>query len=89
MPELWGTCQGALLTGSGTSPRDRSISQSTKLTSDMEMKNLEFAQKVSVFFVISSLSPSLCSGMVTYIPCHDILEADDLSFYFDFIGGYG
>ena len=56
MPESWGTCQGELLTGSGTSPRERSVLQSTKLkgigdlksalTSDVEMQSLEFAQLV-------------------------------------------
>ena len=50
MPELWDTCGGELLTGSGTSPRERSVLQSTKLkgvgdlkrvlTSDMEMQSL-------------------------------------------------
>jgi hypothetical protein len=49
IPELWDTCQGKLLTGNGTSPRARSVLQSTKmkgvgvlknaLTSDMEIKS--------------------------------------------------
>ena len=54
MPELWDTCQGELLTGSGISPRERSMLQSTKVkgvrdlknaltSSDMEMQSLEFA----------------------------------------------
>ena len=53
MPEPGDTCQGELLTGSGTSPSQRSVLQSTKLkgigdlksplTSDIEMLSLEFA----------------------------------------------
>ena len=50
MPELWDTCGAELLTGSGASPRETSVLQSTKLkgvgdlksvlTSDMEMQSL-------------------------------------------------
>jgi hypothetical protein len=31
MPEPWDTCQGKLLTGHGTSPRETIVFQSTKL----------------------------------------------------------
>lgn len=53
IPELWGTCQGKVLTGRGTSPRETSLWQSTNpegvkglkntWMSDMEMHNLECA----------------------------------------------
>jgi hypothetical protein len=53
MPESCDTCQGELLTGYGTSLRERRMLQSTKLkgvgdlkTSDMEMQILECAQLV-------------------------------------------
>ena len=81
MPESWDTCQGELLTGSGTSPRERSVLQSTKevkgvgdlksaLTSDMEMQSLEFAQLVFGLALVQyflSMLPSLCFGMVMYV----------------------
>ena len=51
MSDSWGTCQEELLTGSGTSPRERSVLLSTEVKrvgdlkiSDMEMQSLEFAQ---------------------------------------------
>ena len=56
MTEPWDTCQGKLLIESGTSPRERSVLQSTKmkgvrdlksvLTSNMEMQRSEFAELV-------------------------------------------
>ena len=52
MPESYDTCQGKLITGSGNSPRKRSVLQSIKLkgvgdmrsvlTSDVEMQNWSF-----------------------------------------------
>ena len=52
MSESRDTCQGELLTGSGTNPRERSVLQSTKLkgvgdlksvsTSDIKMQSLDF-----------------------------------------------
>jgi hypothetical protein len=54
MSELWDCCRGKLLTRSRTIPRERNVPQSTKLkgvgdlktvlTSDKEMRSLEFAQ---------------------------------------------
>ena len=49
-PEPWGTCQRKLLTGSGTSLRERRLLQSTRLKGDMETQSLEFAQLVLVIF---------------------------------------
>ena len=70
MPESLDTCQGELLTGSGTNPRDSSMLQLTKLkgvgnlksalTSDTETQNLEFALLVfglaSVQYFLTMLS---------------------------------
>jgi hypothetical protein len=49
LPELWDTCRGKLLTGSGTSPRESKNyaevnKDSNSGTSDIEMQNLEFSQ---------------------------------------------
>lgn len=38
MPELWDTYPGGLLTGSGTSPRERSVLQPTKLKGVEDLK---------------------------------------------------
>jgi len=56
MPELWDTCQGMLLTGSGTSPGEKFVAVNkdekgggdlkAALTSDMEMQSLEFTHLV-------------------------------------------
>ena len=40
MPERWDTCQGELLTGSGTGPRDRSVRLSMKLEGVGDPKSL-------------------------------------------------
>jgi hypothetical protein len=77
IPDLWDSCQGSLLTGSGSSPRERNVWQSTKLkgvgdlksalTSDTKRQNLEFALMVSdpalvqYFFTVF---PFLCFGIV-------------------------
>lgn len=101
MPEPWDTCQGKLLTGKGTSPRERSVLQSTKLkgvgdlkrvlTSDMELQSLELAQLVFCLALVqyfpTTLS-SLCFGIVMYILCHYMLKVCDLLFYFNFVGDY-
>jgi hypothetical protein len=68
MPEPWDTCQGKLLTESGTSPRERSVLQPAKikgvrdlksvLTSNMEMQRSEFAELV-FSPVFGSVFPSL------------------------------
>ena len=39
MPELWYTCQGKLLTGNGTSLRERSLIQSTKVKGVGDLKS--------------------------------------------------
>ena len=65
MPELWDTCQGKLLTGNGTSPRERSLLQSTKL------KELDIRYKDAVFRVHPAGFLS-CFGPV--FPHYDILE---------------
>jgi len=80
MPELWDTCQGELLRGSGTSPRERSVLQSTKLkgvrylksmlTSDGEMQNLEFAQLVCKFALIQYFLTMFPFGMIMFILYH-------------------
>jgi hypothetical protein len=93
MPELWDTCQGKLLTGSGTSPSERSMLLSTKmegigelkyaLTSDMETQSLEFSQLVFSLALVQyffTMLPSLSFGTVMYILCHYMLEVCDLFF---------
>ena len=80
MPEPWDTCQGEMLTGSGNSPRERSMlvhkderNWISALTSDMEMQSLEFAQlvfdRVFVQYFLT-MFPSLGFGMIMYILCH-------------------
>jgi hypothetical protein len=66
MPDLWDTCPGKLLPGSATSPRERSLLQSTKLKgagelkntliSNMEMQSWEFASWFSVLLWSSLFS---------------------------------
>lgn len=66
MPESWNTCRGKLLTGEGTSPRERSVLLSRKLngvgdlkralTPDLEMQSLE-----SVQLVLDLIWPSIFS----------------------------
>ena len=66
MPEPLVICRGKQLTGSGTSPRERSLLQSTKLKgagelkntliSNMEMQSWEFASWFSVLLWSSLFS---------------------------------
>ena len=61
-PELWDTCRGELLIGSGNSIRERSVLQSIKmkgvgdlksvLTSDIEIQHLEFVLLVFGFALV-------------------------------------
>lgn len=80
MPEPWDTFWGKLLPENGTSPRERSVLQSTELkgvgdlksvlTSDMEMQSLEFSQLgfgLALVQYFLTMLPSLCFGMVMYI----------------------
>ena len=86
---------------SGTSPRERSVLQSTKLkgvgdlrsilTSDMEMQSLEFAQPVFSLALAQhflAILPFLRFEMAMYILCHYMLEVCDLFLDFDFISDY-
>ena len=82
MPELWDIYHRKLLTGSETSPRERSVLQSTKLkgagdlkstlTSDMEMQSLEFAQ---MLFSLALFGPDFltmlpfCGGPLFLLVC--------------------
>lgn len=100
MPERWDTCQGELLSGSGTSPGERSVLHSTQLrrvelcralTSDMEMQSLELAQRVLSLALVQGFLPVLPFfpfRMLMYVVCHCLLNICDLLFYFDFIGDY-
>ena len=79
MPESWDSCQGGLLTGSGTNSRDGSVLQLTKLngvgdlksvlTADMEMQfgvsPVGFQSCFSPVF--PHYAPLLHFGMVTLI----------------------
>ena len=71
--EPWDSCQGKLLTDTGTSPRERSVLQSTKLkgvgdlksilTPDLEMQSVKFAQLVFGLALVQyflTVLPSLC-----------------------------
>jgi hypothetical protein len=93
MPELWDTCQGELLTDSGTGPRERSVLQSTKLkgirelksalTSDMEMQSLEFTQMVFSLALVQyflTMIPLFPFEIVMYILLHCMWEVCDLIF---------
>jgi hypothetical protein len=100
-PELWDTCRGELLIGSGNSIRERSVLQSIKmkgvgdlksvLTSDMERQNLEFA--LMFFSILWSSIFSLCSlfslleqlYISRAIICWNYVTC---FFHFDFIGDY-
>ena len=70
-----------MLTGNETSPRERSVLQSTKLkgtgdlTSDMEVRSLEFAQLVYHLALAHYFLTMPPFGMAMYILCHDMLEA--------------
>ena len=72
MPELWDICQGKLLIGSGTSPRERSLPQSTK------MKEMEICQECldirygNAEFGVCPTSFWSCFGLV--FPHYDIFE---------------
>ena len=73
MPEPWNTCQGKLLTGSRTSPRERNVFQSTKLkgvgdlksisTSDVEIQSLEFSKCCCDVFV-HCVKMCLCLSLI-------------------------
>ena len=80
MPEPWDRCllRGELLTGNRTSPREGGVLQSSALTSDMEMQNLEFAQMVSSLAFLPML-PSLHFGMVMYVLRHYMVEVCGLA----------
>ena len=58
------------------------------LTSDMKMQSLEFAHMVFNLVLVQYFPTTLSFGTVMYILCHCILEVNDLSFNFDFTGGY-
>ena len=70
------SCQKEMLTGSGTSPRERNMMQSTKLkgvgdlknilSSDMEMQNLEFAQLVFGLSLVQNFSLHSLSSPVEW-----------------------
>ena len=86
---MWDICQGKLLTGCRTKPRERSLLQSTKmkgvgdlkstLISEVEMQCLEFAQLVcGLASVQYFLTMTFWNGNVYPV----ILEVCDL--YFDF-----
>ena len=93
MPDPRDSCQGKLLTGSQTSPRERSVLQSTKLkgvgdlktalTSDMEMQSMEFAQldfSLDLVQCFLTMFVFLPFGMVMNSLCHYMLEICDLLF---------
>ena len=97
IPELWDTCQQELITERRTSPRERSMLQSTKLKgvrdlkgvliSDVEIQCLEFAPLVfGLAWYFLTMFLFLHFGMVMYILCHYMLEVCDLLFHFYFIG---
>jgi hypothetical protein len=79
VPELCNTCRGKLLTGSGTSQRERIVLQSTKLkgtgdlksilTSDTVMQSLRFAQLAfGVSLVQYFLSMVFWNGNIYPVP---------------------
>lgn len=95
MPESWDTCWGELLTGSGTSPRERSVLLSTKLKGVGALKStLESVVETefgvcpacfkACFGPVFSMFPFLPYGTAVYILWHSMLEISDLVFYFDF-----
>ena len=78
MPEPWDSYQEKLLTGSGTSLRERSVLPSTnRKESDIRHGDAEFGVCPAVFS--SCFGPVFphCDGM--YVLYHDMLEVCDLS----------
>lgn len=95
--ESWDTCQGELLMNCRTSPREKSVLQSTNLKrsgdlkstliSDIEMLSLEFASLVFGLVLVQYFLIMILFAMVMYILCHCMLETCDLLFDSVFIGG--
>ena len=90
MPELFDNSREELLTGSGTSPRERSVLQSTKL---IEAGDLNAGQTIArkcrvwgwpdVFGLalvqyFLAMIPCLCLGMIMYILSHYMMGVCDL-----------
>ena len=89
MPEPWDTRKGKQLIGKRTSPRERSVLQSSKLkgvgTSDMEMQGLEFAQLVFCLALVQYfLTMTFWNGNIYSV----MLEVCDRFLDFDFIRAY-
>jgi hypothetical protein len=85
MPKRWDTCQEELIAGSGTSPRERSVRQSTELegvgdlkstlTSDMGLQNLASAQLAFSLALVQHLlrrapPPPCWNGKVESVPLY-------------------
>lgn len=78
IPEPGDTCPGKLPTGSGNSPRERSVLQSTKqkavgdrrstLTLHMEMQSLEFIL-LGFVLVLVFVFVLLCSTISLFLNC--------------------
>lgn len=92
MPDPWDSCQGKLLTGYGTIPKERNVLQSKKLEGDEEeSSNIEFGIYPAGFHLalvqhFVTMFHSLPVVMVMYILCLCVLEVGDLCF--DFTAGY-
>ena len=69
-----------MLTGSGTSPRERSVLQSLRVKA---LSDLVFCLALFQYFFTMLLS--LYFGKVMYILCHDMLEVCDYFFHFEFL----
>ena len=68
MPEPWDTCPGKLLTGSGMSPREGIVLQSTKLKGVGHQTWKHRVWNLSSWFsFLFSISSLCCFGMVMYI----------------------
>ena len=76
--ELWDICQGELHTGSGTSPKARSVSTPDK---DDKIWSLPCWVSVLLWSHISSLCPD-SSLMERYMLYHGVLEVCNLLFDF-------
>lgn len=95
-PELWDTRQAELWTGCGSSPKEKSVFQSTKLKeveiwkvlghqTFVRCKSLKFAQlgfDLALAQYFFTMLPFPHFGMVKYNWCHCILEIWSLLFEF-------
>jgi hypothetical protein len=74
MSELWDSHLQKLLTGSGTSPRERNKAKRVGdlKTSDTERQSLEFAQMVFGLALVNYFFTMLSFRTVMYILCHCI-----------------